>query len=402
MHQSIRELSTVEVISSLSSHIAIIDRQGIIILVNQRWKIFCQENDGSQSISTNIGANYLTVCLSSANQGDEDAKKAYDGIQSVLSGSQREFYLEYPCHSPTEQRWFSVRVSAISKNSLGAVIAHDNITRRKLAEIALEAKIAQVSLLNDELDEKVRERTKSLKKKELELEKALANERELGELKSRFVSMASHEFRTPLSSILSSAALISKYTETDQQDKRMKHVHRIGSSVDNLTAILKDFLSLEKLEAGKISSKKSEVDFLELVTSVLEEIKLATKKDQHIFHHHSGKSIAIVNEHLAKNILLNLLSNAIKYSSTGKNIDLTSEINRESVTIKVKDRGIGIPQADHEHMFTRFFRATNVIAIQGTGLGLTIVKRYLDLMNGTISFVSKEHEGSTFRVEIPQ
>jgi len=214
--------------------------------------------------------------------------------------------------------------------------------------------------------------------------------------------MASHEFRTPLSSILSSAGLISRYTELGQQENRLKHIGRIKSSVNNLTSILNDFLSLEKLESGKVTSQISEVNIPEFIVEILNEIKLLNKKNQQIIHQHSGAEISMVDPHLLKNILLNLLSNAIKYSSEGKNVELISERKEATLSITVRDFGIGIPIEDQQHMFTRFFRANNVINIQGTGLGLTIVKRYLDLMNGKIDFESVENEGTTFTVEIPQ
>ena len=255
---------------------------------------------------------------------------------------------------------------------------------------------------SEELEEKVKERTKQLEENRAQIELAFYKEKELSELKSRFVSMASHEFRTPLSSILSSADLISRYEKTEQQDKRMKHVQRIKSSVDNLTSILNDLLSLEKLESGKITSSIAEVDFQDFSSVLLDEVNLLTTDEQQITYKHSGKGIVKIDQHLVKNILLNLLSNAVKYSPNGTDVELSSECNDDILKIEVKDYGMGIPHEDQEHMFSRFFRATNATSIQGTGLGLTIVKRYLDLMNGSISFESKENEGTTFSVEIPQ
>jgi signal transduction histidine kinase len=256
--------------------------------------------------------------------------------------------------------------------------------------------------INTQLEEKVKLRTKALQEKEAELEHALAKEKELNALKSRFVSMASHEFRTPLSSILASSGLIARYPETDQQDKRMRHIDKIKSAVSNLTNILNDFLSLEKLESGMINCQKVEVDFINFVATLLDEMKLVSDKNQTIRHEHSGETIVLIDEHLVKNVLINLLSNAIKYSPAGKNVDINSSAEKDVLTIMVRDYGIGIPEQDQPHMFDRFFRATNVTNIQGTGLGLVIVKRYLNLMGGSIDFASKENEGTTFIVEIPQ
>ena len=240
--------------------------------------------------------------------------------------------------------------------------------------------------------------------KEIEkhLEQNLIKERELGELKSRFVSMASHEFRTPLSAIQSSLDLIKIYQERGQHEKQEKHFTRIKASVQNLTNILNDFLSLEKLESGKISNQPVEIVFDEYVKEVLEEIELLKKDNQVIEYKHEGKGEAFLDKYLFRNILNNLLSNAIKYSPEGATIKVKTEIKEKVLRVSVIDEGIGIPKADQEHMMSRFFRATNVTNIQGTGLGLTIVKRYLDMIGGSIWFESKESVGTTFFVTIPQ
>ena len=242
----------------------------------------------------------------------------------------------------------------------------------------------------------------AIKESETKLKVALEKERELSELKSRFVSMASHEFRTPLSSILSSANLIGRYEKTEQHDKREKHVKRIESSVRNLTMILNDFLSLEKLESGKVSLNPTQVGIAEFIDQIIEEVSLTIKGNEKIIHTHIGHHQVFADEHLLKNILLNLLSNGVKYSKDGTNVELLTENKDGTLKIQVKDYGIGIPMADQKNMFSRFFRANNVTNIQGTGLGLTIVKRYLDLMGGKIWFESEEGKGTTFFVEIPE
>lgn len=241
----------------------------------------------------------------------------------------------------------------------------------------------------------------AIKESERKLKIALEKERELSELKSRFVSMASHEFRTPLSSILSSANLIGRYEKTEQHDKREKHVNRIESSVRNLTMILNDFLSLEKLESGKVLLNPTQLEVADFMQQIIEEVSLTIKGNEKIIHTHNGNSQLVADEHLLKNILINLLSNGVKYSKEGQNVELLTENIDGLLKIQVKDYGIGIPLTDQKNMFTRFFRANNVTNIQGTGLGLTIVKRYLDLMEGKIWFESEEGKGSTFFVEIP-
>lgn len=255
---------------------------------------------------------------------------------------------------------------------------------------------------SEQLEQKIKERTTELKQSEAKLKVSLEKEKKLGVLKSRFVSMASHEFRTPLSTILSSANLIAKYEEKDQHHNRVKHIKRIESSVKNLTSILSDFLSLEKLESGKLDNQPNQVNVNVFINNLLEEINVAFNKGHIIKHNHNGENNVYIDGYLVKNILLNLLSNAIKYSPENSVIDVISDSNNGTFEVKVVDNGIGIPLEDQKHMFSRFFRARNARNIEGTGLGLTVVIRYLELINGSIDFISVENEGSTFTIKIPQ
>lgn len=264
-----------------------------------------------------------------------------------------------------------------------------DITQRKLAE-------EQLYLANERLEQKVKERT-------YELTQALERERELNEMKSRFVSMASHEFRTPLSAILSSVSLIEHYMAPEQAEKRTKHIDRIKSSVKNLTGILDDFLSLEKLEQGKVEVHCTDFDLQEFMVDVIEELEgMVKKKRQKINFLFSGQPIVCQDKKILRNVLLNLLSNAVKYSPEDKEIQLNALVNEKTVFLSVKDEGIGIPQEAQKNLFSKFYRANNAINIQGTGLGLHIVRRYVELLEGTIAFESVENKGTTFIVEFPK
>lgn len=265
--------------------------------------------------------------------------------------------------------------------------------------LGLKSQIRERKLAETALKESLKEVTKA----EREIQKALEKEKELNEMKSRFISMASHEFRTPLTTILSSANLIGRYEEAADQEKREKHINRIRTSVQNLTNILNDFLSLEKLESGAISCKVKPFYFPELIYELRESMELTLKKNQHLDISIASNLKHITSDpHLIKNILLNLISNAIKYSSEGTKITLSADMNEDHVvSISIKDEGIGIPEEEQKSMFQRFFRAENATNIQGTGLGLNIVKRYLDLLHGAINFKSKERVGSEFIVNFP-
>ncbi|MGB0882776.1 MAG: PAS domain-containing sensor histidine kinase [Vicingaceae bacterium] len=236
------------------------------------------------------------------------------------------------------------------------------------------------------------------------LQNNLDREIELNEMKSRFVSMASHEFRTPLSTIMSSASLAGKYTKEEDQNKREKHINRIQSSVKNLTSILNDFLSIDKLEDGKIQITESDFLLLEVTEEVMDEMEFFLKQGQKIILKTtvSAEQMVVSDRNVFKNILINLLSNASKYSPKESNITLSIQLDNNGVIIDIKDEGIGIPKKEQAKLFnSRFFRAGNVTNIEGTGLGLTIVKKYLSLINGEISFKSEETKGSTFTIKIP-
>lgn len=280
----------------------------------------------------------------------------------------------------------------------------------KLAHDKLRHSSEAIYKMNVQLELKVNERTNELaaaiKKVEdsrKEVLKALEREKELNELKSRFVTTASHEFRTPLGTILSSASLISRYNAQEDEEKRIKHIERIRSSVSNLTEILNDFLSLDKLEEGIIRNNPVEFEMESFISSTTDELKSILKTGQTIEYKNIGntKTTVVLDSQIMKNVLINLVSNAIKYSPESSPVTVSSEINNEKCLILVKDNGIGIPENDQHHIFERFFRANNAANIQGTGLGLNIVKKYVDLLGGKISFVSQHNKGTTFTVELP-
>lgn len=274
-----------------------------------------------------------------------------------------------------------------------------DITERKQQEL-------NVLKLNQELEKKVDERTKVLHEALIELEnskeqlsEALSNEKALNDMKSRFVTMASHEFRTPLSTILSSISLVNKYNEGDE--KIDKHVHRIKSAVTNMTLILNDFLSAEKLEEGKVFTRKEKFDLKELVNEIINEINGIVKSGQKIIFTHKGSTEVNLDIQMTRNILLNLISNAIKFSPENKSIEISTELIESEVKIRITDHGLGIPKEDQIHLFQRFYRATNVTNVQGTGLGLNIVAKYLETMAGKIEFESEEGVGTSFYITLP-
>lgn len=234
------------------------------------------------------------------------------------------------------------------------------------------------------------------KEEEENLRRSLVKEKDLSELKSRFVSMASHEFRTPLSTVLSSAFLIEKYTGADEQPKRERHLQRIVSSVNMLTDTLNDFLSVGKIEEGKIYTRFSEFDIRQLIEGIIDEIKQTLKSGQSVRYSHEGRLIVRLDQSLMKHIVMNLLSNARKFSPENSPMEVSTVCDGESLRLKVKDYGIGIAEEDQKHLMERFFRGANAANIQGTGLGLHIVSKYTELLNGKIEYRSELEKGTEF------
>lgn len=309
-----------------------------------------------------------------------------------------------------------VSLSYYRKNDALFVIAFIvDITHRKQSEQSmlhqrtqLEKITADMRKLNAELETKVAQRTRILQEALKELEKsqrevieALNKEKELNEIKSRFVSMASHEFRTPLSTVLSSAALISRYTKEDDQDKRDKHIKRIKDSVKHLNEMLEDFLSLGKLDESRIKAETSVFNVREFLEEVIDEMKSTQKEGQEIDQHYTGGKEFVTDKRLLKNILINLLGNAIKFSGEGSVITLDIREQNDYLILSVKDEGLGISEEDQQHLFSSFFRGKNALNIEGTGLGLHIVKRYVDLLKGSIQLESKLNSGTEVLVRLP-
>lgn len=272
----------------------------------------------------------------------------------------------------------------------------------------LEAITQRLKQTNEQLEKKVSDRTQvlheallALEKSKEELQRSLKKERELNELKSRFLSMASHEFRTPLTAILSSASLISDYSEPTHQEKRLKHVERITNAVNSLNDILSDFLSISKIEEGKIAAECKPFSLKSLLEEIESELKAMLKKNQQLQIQHHGEEKIYSDRKLIRQIMVNLLSNAIKYSDEGSEVKLETSCSTDKLTITVSDQGIGISKEDQKHLFERFFRGSNAGNIQGTGLGLNIVAGYVQLLGGEITCNSELYKGSTFTASIP-
>lgn len=262
----------------------------------------------------------------------------------------------------------------------------------------LSINVEELKKVNQQLDEENQRRLEA----EKSAKKALKKERELSDLKTKFLSLVSHEFKTPLSGILTSTMLLAKYKLTEQQEKRNKHIKIINDKVHYLNNILNDFLSVEKLEKGKVNYKFSTFKISKIVNEVVYNANILLKQGQQINYPENIDQISLhQDEKVIELALSNLVNNAIKYSSENSIINIIITQNEETTSITVSDNGIGIPEKDQKNIFKRYFRAENALLNQGTGIGLNIVKSHLKNLGGTIGFVSKEKEGTSFTFKIP-
>jgi PAS domain S-box-containing protein len=399
-----------EIFQSMSEGIVMVDESGKIALANpvaEQFFGYDQNEMKNMQLEVLLPERYRGRHLSFRQSFNEHPEPRRMGIGRDLTGLRKDG-LEFPIE-------ISLSYTRV-KGKLYIMAFISDISQRKKAEEAVKRSEEQLIVYAAELEQKVQARTEALnssilkleeevkvrKKAEEEAQKALEKERELNELKTKFVSIASHEFRTPLSTVLSSASLIQQYKDRGDFAKVDKHVLRIKSSVNHLTLILNDFLSLGKLEEGKVDIHKEEINVEDFMNEVVEEVRSFLKDGQEVkVRCESGLKQIESDSRILRNIMFNLISNASKYSDTNKIITLRCGKNKNSIHFSIEDDGIGIPKEDQKHLFDRFFRASNSGNVQGTGLGLNIVKRYAELLNGNISFESEYKKGSTFTLEIP-
>jgi PAS domain S-box-containing protein len=294
-------------------------------------------------------------------------------IANLEKNAKKEFEIEYRIMRPDASvRWVWEHSFPI-RNSLGTVYRRagvtQDITERKRAE---------------------------------ELRKNLEKELEINELKMRFFSMVSHEFRTPLSTILISAQVLENSNKEWSEEKKLKNLHRIQSAAKAMTQLLTDILTLTRAESGKLEFKPQPLDLEEFSYSLLEEVKFSTRAQQDVvFISRCQEKIAYVDERMLRSIISNLVSNAIKYSEGESQIYFTLTLESEKAFFQIQDKGIGISQEDQKQLYQAFQRGKNVGDVVGTGLGLAVVKKCVELHGGSIHVESEVGVGTTFTVIIP-
>lgn len=409
MNRMLDQAHITSLFENATEGIILTDRQGNIVLLNPAAeRMFGYQSNEliDKNIETLIPDQYRK-------QHGEHREGFYRTPSNRVMGHGRNLYGR---KKNGENIPVEVSLSHYSRNGELFVIAFvvDITTRKEIEQsmlkqqMELEKVTTEIRKLNAELELKVEQRTMILKEalqrleqSQKELSEALDKERQLSEIKSRFVSMASHEFRTPLSTVLSSASLLEKYKTTEEQDKRARHIDKIRNSVRHLNEILEDFLSLGKLDEGKVGLNLSEFDLKAFIEETTDEMKGLLKKDQRLVFRYTGDTLINSDKRLLKNILINLITNAMKFSDEGGEIIVESEISGPQAVISVEDQGIGIGKEDLAHLFSSFFRGGNAMNIAGTGLGLHIVKRYVDLLKGQVRVQSELNKGTKAYIVIP-
>ena len=407
------------VFESAIDGIIIIDEKGTINRINQSacsLFSFSKEELLGKNVSQLMPRPHATQHDQYLSKYQETGEKKIIGIGREVDGQRKdgtlfpiklsvsEFQIEEKTyytgviHDLSAQKGTELKLQNLARNL-------ENLVQARTGQ--LQESVDQLSATNKDLEDEIDFRIQVeqiLKVREKELLDSLEKERDLGILKSRFVSIASHEFRTPLANILSSISLIQKYDTPDLLEKRNIHIEKIKKNIHYLSGILNEFLIVTRIEEGKFELKLSEFSLTETIQEIIEDFSVLKKPDQKIlFKHDPAIDFTIESDpSCLKHIINNIVSNAIKYSNAGSTIQVELEKIQNQYRIQVEDEGIGIPEEEMKFIFDIFFRGTNVLNIQGTGLGLNIVKKYLDNIQGHIKFEHRKPNGTIVTIILPE
>lgn len=353
------------VLNSLNSHIAVVDQTGTIIAVNEVWEKFAIKNGDAALLSTGVGANYFIVCEKSSRDGVDGASDALKGLKDVMREKRKSFYLEYPCHSPVERRWFSMTVIKFDSEERMVVVAHQNITDRKLAKEELVVKNQELQKANTELD--------------------------------RFVYSASHDLRAPLCSVLGLVTLVEMESK---EINTLDYVHKIRASVNRLDGFIKNILSYSKNNRLKLIV--SHISIKHTVDEIVNSLRYMKEAENVTFDIIIDETQPFYSDiHRFTIVLENLISNSIKFQDYARKerwIRIRGKSTVDQFTIEIADNGIGVAREYQPMIFDMFFRISG--DQEGSGIGLYIVKETVEKLQGIIEVFSHEHEGTTFTVRL--
>ena len=488
-------------IDSLPSHIALLDETGCIVSINEAWRRFGKMN-GYRDQAFGLGNNYVQVCKDAAQRNAEGAGQVVEGLTSILNERSRLYRAEYPCHSPSEQRWFTLQIARFEwEDHLRVITVHQDVSDLKYTQRALEQThqrleailqtVAEgiftvnefgviqsinpameamfdysqadlvgqpITVLLDEIDRshytQLFNRTKRVTfpdrrhevrgitrtGKVVPIDIALSRARlgatwlytgmvydltprkhmesvllaqqttqtqlntqvELNELKSRFMSMISHELRTPLSIMMLSSDFLKRYEHRMSEAERLECITTIQTQIQQMEELVNDvgILSRSEREYGKL--QRETIDLIDFCRDVIANMRMLDS-DAHpiVLHTPLSHFEMLVDAKLMRQIFNNLIGNAIKYSPPMCEVNIMLRTISTELVIEVSDKGIGIPEADQAHLFEPFFRASNIGSRSGTGLGLAVTKRAVELHGGQINFRSIPNSGTTFHIRLP-
>ena len=347
------------------------------------------------------------------NEKDKSYIKDFDSLlKSVqINDAKDDYYLLSKNNTSTPINQTIAPIKDENNVIKGYIITFRDVSVKKKAEEYLKQ-------MNEELELRVTERTIELKSKNEELENeiekrriveknlqlALEKEKELSELKSRVVTTISHEFKTPLTSIYSSAEILEKYAQKEEINEKMKrHFTSIKYSAKTLSDMITDVLLIERIDADKYDFNFEKINLNSFCVKLIEEFQVSFAKNHLLeFEQNDLPEVSLIDKKLLRRILSNLLSNAVKYSAEGTQIKVNAAYINNMYEITVSDNGIGIPEEDQKYLFNLFHRGKNVVNVEGTGLGLSIIQKSVALLKGTISLKSKTGKGTSFKVCFPE
>ncbi len=310
-------------------------------------------------------------------------------VPIVISGNLWGLLIAHHCSEP--RHWQSFEVNLLQEIASHVAVALQQSTLLKT-----------VQELNSHLEAEVAERTAQLEESLVQLEQSLSKEKELSELKSHFVSMASHEFRTPLATIQAASDALLHYSEQMTPRQREERLHKIQIEVKRMTELLEDILSISKVESGTRKLQLAPIDLCQMCQDIIGEVGVFAGPHHHLrLDCRCPIKVLWLDSKLMRQVLINLLSNAIKYSPQGGDITVSLYQQEQQIIIEIQDQGIGIPVKDQERIFDAFYRAQNVGSISGTGLGLSIAKSSVELQGGNLTLSSQEGTGTIVTITLP-
>ncbi|QFP76232.1 ATP-binding protein [Deinococcus sp. AJ005] len=381
------ERFAVAAFDALLAHIAIVDADGVIVAVNHAWTAFARSNGG---MGNDVGLNYLSICDGAQGQDGQDARATAQGIRAVMAGEQQVFELEYPCHTPTEQRYYLARVTRFTQDGAHyALVAHEDITRRKLAEL-------EVTALNAGLERRVQERTEALEASEAALQRLNGELMDRNEELSQFVYVASHDLQEPLRTLGAYADILRQRYRGKQLDERADiYLGHITEQVGRARRLVRDVLALSTVSE---EAPREATDLGELCRDVQAELNWPPDAELQV----AAVPPVWANPPQMRQLLGNLLGNALKFHAESQlRVELNGEPDGDLIHLTLRDNGIGIAPEYADKVFGMFQRLHGRTPTGGNGIGLAVCRRIVEKHGGRIWIEAAPGGGTAVHFTLP-